>query len=425
MIKEAVILAGGFGTRLQEVVKDVPKPMAGINNKPFLEYLFQYLLHYNIKKVVLSVGYKAEIIQNHFKNHFTGIDIEYAYEWEPLGTGGGILNALKFCTTENVLVINGDTFFDINLPELYNFHKANASQVTLCLKDIKDTGRYGKVSLDDHYRITGFIEKEAGEGYINGGVYLMNRSVLESFDLPLKFSFEKDFLEKYYKKLNIFGFVSNSYFIDIGIPEDYQRAQEELDTINTLKNRTVNNLKDLGINKNWTLFLDRDGVINRKIENDYVKKWEEFEFLPGAIHALKLLASLFGRIVIVTNQQGIGKGVFSAEDLKSTHDKMLEMINKEGGRIDKIYFSPALAEENSPLRKPNTGMAHQAKRDFPEISSGRSIIVGDSLSDMVFGKRMSMFTVFISEDPALIKENALMIDYSFKDLASFAEHFSE
>ena len=183
-------------------------------------------------------------------------------------------------------------------------------------------------------------------------------------------------------------------------------------------------LKDLGINKNWTLFLDRDGVINRKIENDYVKKWEEFEFLPGAIHALKLLSSMFGRIVIVTNQQGIGKGVFSSEDLKYTHAKMLEMINKEGGRIDKIYFSPALAEENSPLRKPNTGMANQAKKDFPEINSDKSIIVGDSRSDMIFGKRMCMYTVFISEDRSIIEDNTFIIDYSFKDLASFANQLS-
>ena len=234
MIKEAIILAGGFGTRLQQVVKDVPKPMADINNKPFLEYLFHYLARYHLKKVVLSVAYKAEIIQDYFKDSFAGIDIEYAYEREPLGTGGGILNALKCCKTEQVLVINGDTFFNINLSELFDFHKANASQITLCLKRIKDAGRYGKVSLDNNCLITGFAEKKAGnnEGYINGGVYLMNRIVLESLNLPLKFSFEKDFLEKYYTKLPIFGWVSNSYFIDIGIPEDYKRAQDELGTMN-------------------------------------------------------------------------------------------------------------------------------------------------------------------------------------------------
>ena len=431
MIKEAIILAGGFGTRLREVVMDVPKPMAAINNKPFLEYLFQYLKHYKIEKVILSVGYKAEIIQDYFKEEFRDIEIEYAYETEPLGTGGGIFNALKLCSTENIVVLNGDTFFDINLFELDDFHKFKASNITLCLKYMEDAGRYGKVTINDSVRITGFLEKDAGNevGYINGGVYLINRSVIKKLKFPAKFSFEKDFLEEYYSRLNIFGYISNTYFIDIGIPVDYHKAQIELQTVmNRVKKQkmgsNLNNPKDLNITDNWTLFLDRDGVINRKLKNDYVKKWEEFEFLPGVKPALKMLAATFGRIVIVTNQQGIGKGIFTEEDLANTHARMLEIINSEGGRIDKIYFSPALEQENSHYRKPNTGMADLASKDFPEICSGRSVIVGDSISDIIFGKRMGMFTVFISQDQDLIDKYGLSIDYTFRDLASFADQLS-
>src|SRR6266487_4276502 len=126
-------------------------------------------------------------------------------------------------------------------------------------------------------------------------------------------------------------------------------------------------LKDLNINKNWTLFLDRDGVINKKIENDYVKHWVDFEFKEGAFAALEILNSLFGKIIVVTNQQGIGKGLYRTEDLELIHKNMIYELTYKGGRIDKVYFSPYLDSQNHPSRKPSTGMGLQAKEDFPEI----------------------------------------------------------
>ena len=157
------------------------------------------------------------------------------------------------------------------------------------------------------------------------------------------------------------------------------------------------NLKDLKIDKSWTLFLDRDGVINRRLENDYVKHWIEFEFLDETLKALKTLNAVFGHIVVVTNQQGIGKRLYTHEDLELIHRNMVYEITYHGGRIDKVYFSPHLAAENHPTRKPGIGMALQAKADFPAIDFKKSIIVGDSESDMVFGRQAGMFTVFIGE----------------------------
>jgi len=175
-------------------------------------------------------------------------------------------------------------------------------------------------------------------------------------------------------------------------------------------------LKDLNINKDWTLFLDRDGVINKKLDNDYVKHWVEFEFLDGVFDALKKLDTVFGRIVVVTNQQGIGKHLYRVEDLELIHMNMLYEINYLGGRIDKVYFSPYLDSENHPTRKPNIGMALQAKKDFPEIDFSKSIIVGDSLSDMEFGKKAGMNTVFISEE----NKKDERIDLHFRSLIEFA-----
>lgn len=174
-------------------------------------------------------------------------------------------------------------------------------------------------------------------------------------------------------------------------------------------------LKDLNIDKQWSLFLDRDGVINKKLENDYVKHWIEFEFLDGAIDALKFLNSRFGHIVVVTNQQGIGKRLYRVEDLELIHKNMLYEIVFHGGRIDQVYFSPHLASENHPSRKPGIGMAIKAREDFPQIDFAKSLMVGDSLSDMQFGRSAGMKTVFISGE----KKNDDSIDFCFSSLNDF------
>jgi len=174
-------------------------------------------------------------------------------------------------------------------------------------------------------------------------------------------------------------------------------------------------LKNLNIDKSWSLFLDRDGVINRKLEDDYVKHWIEFEFLDGAIDALKFLNNKFGHIVVVTNQQGIGKRLYRTEDLELIHKNMVYEIDYHGGRIDKVYFSPHLKSENHPSRKPGTGMALSAKADFPAIDFNKSIIIGDSLSDMEFGRGVGMKTVYISENDM----NDERVDFNFRSLNDF------
>ena len=174
-------------------------------------------------------------------------------------------------------------------------------------------------------------------------------------------------------------------------------------------------LKNLNINKTWSLFLDRDGVINKKLENDYVKHWVEFEFLDGVVDALKYLNSVFGHIVVVTNQQGIGKRLYRTEDLEIIHKNMLYEIDYHGGRIDKVYFSPHLEAEKHPSRKPGIGMAMSAKKDFPNIDFSKSIMVGDSMSDMEFARTAGMKTAFISEGE---KEDP-RIDFNFRSLNDF------
>lgn len=176
------------------------------------------------------------------------------------------------------------------------------------------------------------------------------------------------------------------------------------------------------INKSWTLFLDRDGVINRRPVDDYVKSWDEFEFLPGVLEAIKILSAVFGRIIVVTNQQGIGKGLMTVEGLATIHQKMISEIEKNGGRVDAVYFCPNLKGENENCRKPGTAMAELAKKDFPEIDFRKSIMAGDMESDMFFGKNAGMKTVFINTNRLNFPAN--LADAEFPNLLIFSQKIS-
>ena len=228
--KEAIILAGGFGTRLQGVVKDLPKPMAPVNGRPFLTYILDYLIDYEYERVVLSVGYLYEKIVDYFGKKYKALEIDYAVEEEPLGTGGGILFAMSKCTSDNVLVINGDTMFKVDLTAFERFHQEKNGMLSIVLREVEDVSRYGSVNIGENGIITLFSEKQtsSGSGFINGGVYLINRKIFKKYPQPQKFSFEKDLMTKYYTQECFYAMPSDGYFIDIGIPEDYSRAQQEL-----------------------------------------------------------------------------------------------------------------------------------------------------------------------------------------------------
>ncbi len=175
-------------------------------------------------------------------------------------------------------------------------------------------------------------------------------------------------------------------------------------------------LNELEIDSSWTLFLDRDGVINKKIDNDYVRSWADFQFLDGSLSALRILSGIFGRIVIITNQRGIAKGLYSVADLNDVHDKMRAEIYAAGGRVDGIFFCPHMGDEaECNCRKPKPGMALQAKAQFPEIDFSKSVLVGDSLSDIVFGENLGMITVHITSTQIL--KNAM---FQCVSLAEFA-----
>ena len=228
---EIIILAGGLGTRLRSVVSEVPKCMAPVAGKPFLWYLLKYLARYDVSKVVLSVGYLREVIYkwiDEVRDDFS-FGFDYAVEEEPLGTGGGIKLALSKTLADDVLVLNGDTYFNVYLKVFYEEHHSHSAAVSLALKPMAVFDRYGAVEVDENCVIKAFHEKQyCKAGLINGGVYLINKHKSDYEVLPAKFSFEKEVLELGVQNRNIYGFDFDDYFIDIGIPEDYATANKEL-----------------------------------------------------------------------------------------------------------------------------------------------------------------------------------------------------
>lgn len=230
MLNTAIILAGGMGTRLKTIISDLPKPMAPIMNVPFLTYQLNYLKHFGIKKVIFSVGYLSEKIIAHYNQSFENISIEYSIEKNPLGTGGGIRMAMSNLNEDLVLILNGDSFFDLDLEQFYNLHLEQKSDFSLALRYVNNSERYGNIEFNSSNQITSFIEKNQlnQSGYINAGVYILSKKLyLQNTKPDINFSIEKDFFEKQLNQLIIKGFEFKDYFIDIGIPEDYLKAQDD------------------------------------------------------------------------------------------------------------------------------------------------------------------------------------------------------
>ncbi len=225
---EAIILAGGLGTRLKSEVPDLPKCMAPVAGKPFIDYVIKYLLEQGVNGFVFSLGYKHDVVIKHLESTWPNIKYEVAIEKKPLGTGGGIRFASKKVKSKSFFVLNGDTYFAVDLLSMFKNHESNNAQITVALKQMVNFDRYGSVLINQANQICAFREKTSVDsGLINGGIYLLKKSLIEEISIEDPFSFEKEVLEKYIHKNCIYGFVSDGYFIDIGIPEDFKKANAD------------------------------------------------------------------------------------------------------------------------------------------------------------------------------------------------------
>lgn len=381
--------------------------MAPVYGKPFLCYLLDRLADAGVTHVVLATGYLHEQIESYFHDGYKGIKVSFSNESTPLFTGGAIVKAAQYIKSDGFLVLNGDTLFDIDLSALCNFHTSRHAHLSVALRDVADTARYGAVECTEGC-ITAFREKEQsnGAGCINGGIYAISRVWLMSQGLPEKFSFEKELMQPLAGSDGFCGMRFSDYFIDIGVPDDYYRAQREFVTL---------------FPEDTTLFLDRDGVLNRHLPGDYVRHWGMWEWIPGAREAIATLSKQYHRLIIVSNQQGVGKGLMSQADLDDVHAHMLHDIEASGGRIDNVYTCTDLQDSGSHNRKPAIGLALQAQKDFPDIDLTRSVMVGDSLSDMQFARNAGMRAVYLTKNNPVPVQVQDYTDLFFPTLSDFCK----
>ena len=370
MVKQAVILAGGFGTRLSHVVSDVPKPMAPIKNKPFLEYIIKQLQKQGFDNFVFLTGYKSEYIEEYFKNLPNS---KFIKEKVALGTGGAILNAYKYLNNE-FFVINGDTFFDIDFSILENFGKQKSC--TLALRYSNNIARYGFVEISDNFEITSFTEKsnlpdDRIDGYINGGIYYLTKDVLTKYAAEFNnqfISLETEIFPKLLEENKLYGLPLGGCFIDIGIPEDYYIAQELIP--NWLKKESKP-----------ALFIDKDGTL---IVNTEYPHGKEFEIIDSTIEIVNEYANKNFYIIMVTNQAGIAKNKFNFTQMQEGFEGIKEFYKTQGIEFDDIEFCPyhkdGIIEDyryDSILRKPNPGMILKACEKL-KIDLKHSIMIGDN-----------------------------------------------
>jgi D-glycero-alpha-D-manno-heptose 1-phosphate guanylyltransferase len=227
---DVIVLAGGLGTRLRSVVAELPKAMAPVAGRPFLEHLLDVLALAGFASTVLAVGYRADAIREHFGDRYRGLPLTYSVEGLPLGTGGAIRLAMNHASSPEVFVVNGDTFVDVDFSAMLAAHRRTSARLTIAVHEVPDAARYGALDIAGD-RVRGFFEKgRVGPGWINAGVYLLARTLLDGEALPTSFSFESDYLVPNVEALRPLAFRTDGLFIDIGVPEDYASAQSLLAT---------------------------------------------------------------------------------------------------------------------------------------------------------------------------------------------------
>lgn len=417
-MRDAIVLAGGLGTRLANTVTDRQKVMAPVGGCPFLTYVLRDLEEKGFSKVILAVSYKYEQIKEYFGNSFNSLEICYSVENEPLGTGGAIKKALSCSNRDEITVINGDTFFDVDFSELYDCFTENNADIVLAAKKMPDCTRHSTLNISDSGKILEFAEKKPQkEGYINGGVYVIRRAVFDKIQEP-RFSFEKEILEK--TKKGLYAVKCDGYFIDMGVPEAYFRANTEIPL-------------HFGQKSFRAAFLDRDGVICK--ETHHLYKPEDFTFIDGAPEAIEQLREAGYLIFVITNQAGVAKGLYTEKDVEILHKYMLSLL--EGiTHIDGIYYCPYHEEATveayrikSPDRKPDDGMIQKAKEDFRkkgiDIILSDSILVGDKLSDIETGKKAGIGKTVLVRSGHKIDESTTLPDIITDSIKTLTEDFKE
>lgn len=370
--KQCVILVGGLGTRLGSLTEDCPKPLLKVAGQPFLKYLLRNIRRFGYDDFVLLAGHRGNMVEAFASRELQAelaCRIRVIVEPAPMGTGGALRHAADVLH-ERFLLLNGDSFFSFNLLDLSTRPVVGPVLARIALRQVADASRYGTVELDAD-RITAFRERpeSAGPGLVNGGVYDLSREILEHLGEGAC-SLERDVFPNLAAQRAIAGFVYDGFFLDIGIPEDFVRAQTAISQ--ALQRPAV--------------FFDRDGVLNH--DNGYTHRIEDFRWIDGAPQAIRGLNDLGWYVFVVTNQSGVARGYYAEDDVRKLHAWMNEELHSSGAHIDDFRYCPHHADgsvadyaQACVCRKPEPGMLLDLLEHWP-VAVERSFLIGDKDSDL-------------------------------------------
>ena len=403
-IDVAVIMAGGKGSRLLSITNDeIPKPMVPVDGKPLLEYQVEKLKTYGIKKIVMIVGHLGEKIVDHFKDGKDfGVEIDYIFEKEPLGTAGAFYYLKDKIDAKDFMLVFGDIFFDMDFDRMEDFHFKNSALTTLLAHPNGHPYDSDLIQTDDTGRVIGFDSKHHVRDYwydnmVNAGMYIINKRLLDLVKEPVKTDFEKDILANQVKLgANIYAYHTPEYVKDVGTVDRINATVEELKS-GLIQSK---NLK----NKQRAIFLDRDGTMN--VSKGFISKADDLELIPGTIDAIKAINKSGALAIVITNQPVIARGECSFEELHNIHNKLKTLLGEKGAFVDDIFYCPHHPDKgfegevpelkfDCECRKPKTGMIDEAVKKY-NIDLSKSYMVGDSTMDLETARNAGIKSVLVN-----------------------------
>jgi histidinol-phosphate phosphatase family protein len=409
----AVVLAGGLGTRLRQVVGDRPKGLAQIAGRPFLMFLLDQLDAAGVQSAVICTGYLGSQMQETLGRQYGNLRLTYSQEPSPLGTGGAVRLALPLLTSDPVLVLNGDSYCQADLPALADWHRRHRAEATVLLTRVPNVARYGRVTVDEHNAVVAFEEKGAavGPGAINAGIYLLSRRFMESIPAAGPASLEREVFPAWIGR-GLFGCPAGGRFLDIGTPESYAAAEEFFEKCTVAGTLRVPSASSrartmpattekadgtrsvpatIATPRPFVIF-DRDGTLI--VERHYLSNPDQVELLPGVAEGLRRLRDLGLGLLVATNQSALGRGFFDRDRLDQIHRRMEELLAAEGVRLDGVYVCPHTPDDDCPCRKPRPGLVEQAARELG-FDPKQCFVVGDKECDIELGRRTGATTLLV------------------------------
>jgi D,D-heptose 1,7-bisphosphate phosphatase len=400
-LKQAVILAGGKGTRLKEVSGNLPKPMVPVLGKPLLQYLIEQCVEYGISSIKLLVSYKKEVIEDYFGDGSQyGVTIQYIVEDIPRGTAGALMDALPELN-EQFLVVYGDTFFDIDLGSFWKFHQDQAGDASVFLHPNDHPHDSDLVEVDSDLQVQKIHpyphDNKWRQNLVNAAIYMFNKNALQGVDFV---SDRPDIAKELFplmleSKKKLYAYISTEYIKDMGTPKRLSKVERDINSgkVRSLKKQTPK----------MAIFLDRDGTINQEV--NHLSSQEQFELISGVSKAICQINASGILAVVVTNQPVIARGELKESGLQAIHNKMDTLLGRQGAYIDKLYYCPHHTDTgfegeikalkfDCDCRKPKIGLFTQAKKDL-NIVLEKSWVVGDSTRDILAAQNAGMKSVLV------------------------------